>query len=114
MRHDGDPEFESRCASAMLTNSAGVSKLSTTFSFSKLQAVPQWNAEAVVPAPHSGGASSAASSTRLASDRTIDRAEPCFINNVSAYTHQQAHLINAIRGNSDKHADDMVADNLRW
>ena len=106
-----DQEFESRCASTMSTllNFAGLSKLSTTFSLSKLQAVPQWNAEAVVPAPHSGGASSAASSTRLASDRAIDRAEPCFITNVSAYTHQQAHLINAIRGNSDKHADNMVA-----
>jgi hypothetical protein len=37
----------------------------------------------------------------------IDQAEPCFITNVSAYTHQQAHLINAIRGNSDN-ADDIV------
>ena len=92
-----------------LLNFNGVSKLSKTFSLSKLQAVPQWNAEAVVPAPHSGGASSATSSTRLASDYTIDRAEPCFITNVSAYTHQQVHFINAIRGNSDKHADDIVA-----
>lgn len=49
-----------------------------------------------------------ASSTRLASNRTIDRAEPCFITNVSAYTHQQAHWINAIRGSDDKHADATV------
>ena len=90
----------------MLLNFAGVSELSTTFSLSKLQAVPEWNAEAVVPAPHTGGAGSAASSTRLA---TIDRAEPCFITNVSAYTHQQAHFINAIRGKSDKQADGMAA-----
>jgi len=85
--------------SRLLTGPNGVTKLTTTFSLAKLQAVER--------APHSAGAKSAAT-TRGASDRTIDRAEPCFITNVSAYTHQQAHWINAIRGDDDKHADAMA------
>jgi len=86
----------------------GVTKLTTNFPLSKLQEVPAWNAPAVARAPHSAGVKSAASSTRLASDRTIDRAEPCFVTKASAYTHQQAHWINAIRGKDDKHTDAMV------
>jgi len=86
----------------------GMTKLTTTFPLSKLQEVSAWSAPAVARAPHSAGVKSAASSTRLASDRTIDRAEPCFITKVSAYTHQQAHWINAIRGKDDKHADATV------
>ena len=92
--------------STLLKNSTGATKITTTFSLSKLQEIPAWNALEVVRAPHSGGLESAASSTRVGSARTIDRAEPCFITNVSAYTHQQTHLINAIRGSSDKHVDD--------
>ena len=94
--------------SRLLTGPNGVTKLTTTFSLAKLQGVSAWSAQAVERAPHSAGAKSAATFTRGASDRTIDRAEPCFITNVSAYTHQQAHWINAIRGNDDKHADAMA------
>ena len=95
--------------SRLLTDRNRVTKLTTTFSLAKLQEVAAWNAQAVGRAPHSAGAKSAASSTRGASDCTIDRAEPCFITNASAYTHQQAHWINAIRGNDDKHADATVS-----
>src|SRR6266511_1439210 len=95
--------------SKLLTDPNGITKLTTAFSLAKLQQVSAWNTEAVERAPHSAGAKSAASSTRLASDRTIDRAEPCFITNVPAYTHQQAHWINAIRGNDDKHAESTVS-----
>jgi len=95
--------------SKLLTDLNGATKLTTTFPLAKLQGVPVWNAPAVARAPHSAGVKSAASSTRLASDRTIDRAEPCFITNGSAYTHQQAHWINAIRGKDDKHADATVS-----
>ena len=91
--------------SKLLTDLNGVTKITTTFSLAKLQEVSAWNAQAIGRAPHSAGAKSAASSTRGASDRTVDRAEPCFITKVSAYTHQQAHWINTIRGNDDKHAD---------
>jgi len=94
--------------SRLLTDSNGVTKLTTTFPLSKLQQVPAWDAPAVARAPHSAGVKSAASSTRLASDRTVDRDEPCFITNVSSYTHQQAHWINAIRGKDDKYADATV------
>ena len=109
-------EFEPPCApkfqrlsamSKLHTDLDGVTKLTTTFSLAKLQEVPAWNARAVGRAPHSAGVKSAANSTRLASDRTIDRAEPCFITNASAYTHQQAHWINAIRG--DEHVDATVS-----
>jgi len=86
--------------------SHSVTKLTTTFSLSKLNAVPEWGAEAVLRAPHSEGCSPAASSTRLGSDRIIDRAEPCFITQVSAYTLQQVHVINATTGMCDKHMDD--------
>ena len=84
----------------MSTDPNGVTKLTTNFSLAKLQGVSAWNAQAVEQAPHSAGAKSAASSTRGASDRTIDRAEPCFITNTSVYTHQQAHWINTIRGSN--------------
>ena len=94
--------------SRLLTDPNGVTKLTTTVSLAKLQGVSAWNAQAVERAPHSAGAKSAASSTRGASDRTIDRAEPCFITNVSAYTHQQVHWINVIRGSDDKYADAMA------
>jgi len=81
-------EFESPSTtmSKLLADSNGVIKLTTTFPLSKLQQVPDWNAPAVARAPHSAGVKSAASSTRLASDRTVDRDEPCFITNVAAYT----------------------------
>jgi hypothetical protein len=69
--------------------SNGVTKLTTTLS--KLNTVP---------------GSSATSSTRLGSDRIIDRAEPCFITKVSAYTLQQAHVTNAITGRCNKNVDD--------
>jgi hypothetical protein len=95
--------------SRLHTDLNGATKLTTTFSLAKLQEVAAWNAQAVRRAPHSAGAKSATSSTRGTSDRTIDQAEPCFITNVSAYTHQQAHWINAIRGNDDKHADATVS-----
>jgi len=92
--------------SKLLTDPNGVTKLTTTFSLAKLQEVSAWNAQAVQRAPHSAGAKSTASSTRFAS---IDRAEQCFITNVSAYTHKQAHWINGIRGNDDKHADATIS-----
>ena len=77
-------------------------KLTTTFSLAKLHEVPAWGAPEVTRAAHSDNdkstSSSAASSARVA---TIDRAEPCFITKVAAYTHKQAHMINPIRGNSE-------------
>jgi hypothetical protein len=84
--------------------SNGVTKLTTTLS--KLNAVPEWGAEDVLQAPQGGGLSSVTSSTRLGSDRIIDRAEPCFITKVSAYTLQQAHVTNAITGRCNKNVDD--------
>jgi hypothetical protein len=83
-------------------------KLTTTFSLAKLHEVPAWGAPEVTRAAHSDDDkstdSSAASSARVATtDHTIDRAEPCFITKVAAYTHKQAHMINTIRGNSEKH-----------
>jgi hypothetical protein len=74
--------------------------------------VSAWNAPAVVRAPHSAGVASATSTSstdRLASDRTIYQAEPCFITKISAYTHQQVHWINAITGQDDEHVEERVA-----
>ena len=79
-------------------------KLTTTYCLAKLHEVPAWGALEVTRAAHSdkdkSTSSSAASSTRVA---TIDRAEPCFITKVAAYTHERAHMINSIRGNSENH-----------
>lgn len=83
-----------------------VTKLTTTFSLAELQAVRSWNAPEVTRAAHSDKAkstSSAPSSARVATDYAVDRAEPCFITKVAAYTHEQAHIINAIRGQSEAH-----------
>jgi hypothetical protein len=81
-----------------LLRTDGLTKLTTTFPLTELQAVPEWGAETVLRAPHSGGCSSGASSTSLGTNRTIDRAEPCFVTNASAYTHHQVHMIS--RGTS--------------
>ena len=83
-------------------------KLTTTFSLAKLHEVPAWGAPEVTRAAHSDNdkstAGSAASSARVATtDHTINRAEPCFITKVAAYTHEQVHMINIIRGNSENY-----------
>lgn len=89
-------------------DSTGLTKITTTFSLSKLQEVAAWNAPAVSRAPHSGGASPAATSIRLGSDATINRAEPCFITNVSAYTHHQVRWINAGEGEGSESATERM------
>ena len=58
--------------STLLKDPTGLTKLTTTFSLSKLHEVPAWNAPAVARAPHSGGVESAASSTRSGSGLIID------------------------------------------
>ena len=69
-----------------------------------MEAVPAWRAPAVERAPHSAGITPATSSSSVRqSSRTIERSEPCFVSKTSAYTHQQAHWINAIRGRQPKH-----------
>jgi hypothetical protein len=70
--------FRRVLANRLAFETQGVTKLTTTFSLAKLQEVsaPPGIAQAVGRAPHSAGAKSAASSTRGASDRTVDRAEP--------------------------------------
>jgi hypothetical protein len=71
-----------------------------------MQAISEWSgAEAVFRAPLSVGGHSAAKSATGPS-RIIERAEPCFITNASSYTHEQAHIINAIRGDSYKQRTD--------
>jgi len=92
----------------MFKDFTGVTKITTTFSLSKLQEVAAWNALVVSRAPHSGGASPAATSICLGSDATIDRAEPCFITNVSAYTHHQVRWINASEGEGGKSTNERM------
>ena len=89
---------------SLLYNFDGICKLSTTIPLSKMEAVPAWRAPAVERAPHSAGITPATSSSSVRqSSRTIERSEPCFVSKTSAYTHQQAHWINAIRGRQPKH-----------
>lgn len=88
-------------AMSLLCNINGNNKITTTFPLSKLEEVPAWSAPAVARAPHSAGVSSASS----ASNRTVDRAEPCFITKASAYTHKQVHWVNTIRGKDPENGE---------
>lgn len=78
------------------------SRLTTSYNFSKIEAVPAWGLGAIVRAPHSTGAASIASSTSrtaAATRRNIDRSEPCFVTGRASYTHERAHWVNAVRKN---------------
>jgi hypothetical protein len=91
---------------SFLHNINGMKKITTIYPLSKLEEVPAWGASAVARAPHSAGVSSAGS----ASNRAVDRGEPCFITKVSAYTHKQAHWVNT-RG---KDNEDSENGRLGW
>jgi hypothetical protein len=89
---------------AALITSQNQVKLSTNFSLPKLHSVDAWDAPLVLRVPHSSGAASVASSTSTnrVEKHNVDRAEPCFITNVSSYVHKRAHWINAIRSKAEK------------
>ena len=75
-------------------------KLSTSFAYSKMEAVADFGVDALVR-NHSPGlasqASSNASTTHRQTRRNIDRSEPCFITKRPSYTLERAHWVNAVR-----------------
>lgn len=80
-------------------------RLSTTFAYSKVAAVDDFDVAELVR-DHSAGAasqtSSNASTTARETRRNISRAEPCFITKRPSYTLERAHWVNAVRNDPSR------------
>lgn len=89
-------------------------KISTTFNYNKIRAVPELDLPALVR-PHSGGAPSVSSiSTSIRSEsRKIGREESCFITKGHAYSLERAHFVNAVRRDENLKADVVSSFDLR-
>jgi len=74
-------------------------RLTTTFSFSKLEKADGWSLESI-GRDHTNDApsiTSAVSTTARTVKLRIQRTEPCFITKRSAFTHEGAHWVNPVR-----------------
>ena len=89
-------------------------RLTTTFSFSKLEKADDWSLESIGRDHTNNAASiiSAVSTAARAVKLRIQRTEPCFITKRSAFTHECAHWVNPVR-KDPKLKQEVVCDLFR-
>jgi len=76
-------------------------KLSTSFAYNEVGAVPDFGVGALVRNHSAGAVSQTSSATTRQTRRNIDRAEACFITKRPSYTHETVHWVNAVKKNPD-------------
>jgi len=76
-------------------------KLSTSFAYNEVEAVPDFGVGALVRNHSTGAVSQTPSATARQTRRNIDRAEACFITKRPSYTHETVHWVNAVKKNPD-------------